>query len=139
MAETLTKFKGKNALFVWFKLNNFLKNQYLPKYFSQTKLRVWFFSDFFGCGGGSKRGKPAIFATFGYNGWNYAKTRYFTPIFCTCPTPSAQNIAIPATQKLTDCVSKPTGYLPSHLRTNPPKNAPRHIKIDLLINQWLTK
>ena len=27
-----------------------------------------FFLIFFGCGGGSKRGKPAIFANFGYNG-----------------------------------------------------------------------
>ena len=56
--------------------------------------------------------------------------------FCaTCPTPQVQNIAIPATQKLTDCVSKPIGYVGSHLRANPPKNAPSPLKIDLLINQ----
>lgn len=62
--------------------------------------------------------------------------RGILPQFCaTCPTPPVQNIAIPATQKLTDCVSKPIGYLPSPLCTNPLKNAPRPLKIDLLINQ----
>ena len=62
--------------------------------------------------------------------------RGILPPFCaTCPTPPMQNIAIPATQKLTDCVSKPIEYLPSHLHANPPKNAPRPLKIDLLINQ----
>ena len=62
--------------------------------------------------------------------------RGILPQFCAnCPTPPVQNIAIPATQKLTDCVSKPIEYLPSHLRTKPLKNAPIPLKIDLLINQ----
>lgn len=48
--------------------------------------------------------------------------RGILPPFCsTCPTPPVQNIAIPATQKLTDCVSNPIGYLPSHLHANHPK------------------
>ena len=55
--------------------------------------------------------------------------RGILPMFCaTCPTPPVQNIAIPATQKLTDCVSKPIGYPHSHLHTKPPKNAPRPLK-----------
>ena len=62
--------------------------------------------------------------------------RGILPQFCaTYHTHPVQNIAIPATQKLTDCVSKPIGYLPRPLRTNLLKNAPRPLKIDLLINQ----
>ena len=62
--------------------------------------------------------------------------RGILPQFCaTCPTQPVQNIEIPATQKLTDCVSKHIGYLPSHLLAKPHKNAPRPLKIDLLINQ----
>ena len=62
--------------------------------------------------------------------------RGILPPFCSaCPTPTVQNIVIPATQKLTDCVSNPIGYLPNHLHANPLKNAPRPLKIDLLINQ----
>ena len=48
--------------------------------------------------------------------------RGILPPFCaTRPTPPVQNIAIPATQKLTDCVSNPIGYPPSHLHANTPK------------------
>lgn len=139
MAVTLTKFKGKNALFVWLKLNNFLKNQYLPKYFSQTKLRVWFFFWFFA----AAVAHPLENLQFSLLSAIMVETmqkRGILPPFCaTWPTPTVQNIAIPDTQKLTYCVSKPIGYLHSHLHANPLKNAPRPLKIDLLINQWLTK
>ena len=139
MAETATKFQWENALFVWFKWNNFLKNQCLPKYFSQTKLRVWFFFWFFAAAV-VRTVENLPFSRLSAIMAETMQKRGILPPFCaTCPTPPVQNIAIPATQKLTDCISKPIGYLPSHLHANPLKNAPRPLKIDLLINQWLTK
>ena len=48
--------------------------------------------------------------------------RGILPPFCaTCPTPPVQNIAIPATQNRTDCVSNPIVYPRSHLHANTPK------------------
>lgn len=95
------------------------------KIFQSKKIASLIFSDFFGCVVVVVVAQPLENPPFSLLSAIMAETmqkRGILPMFCaTCPTPPVQNIAIPATQKLTDCVSNPIGYPHSHLHTNHPK------------------
>ena len=69
----------------------------------------------FRCGGGFRNVENLPFLQLSAIMAETMQKHGILPPFCaTYHTPPMQNIAIAATQKLPDCVSKPIGYLPSH-------------------------